>query len=98
MTKLATEHPDARALEDAAWDLKSAAERFHGRAMTAETRAVLASAQRDLQRIKRAIDAEWDRRCAVRKRDKADELEQPRVNGAANDQQQPLLGEVRDDG
>lgn len=82
-----TEHIEARQLEDAAWDLKSAAERFHGRVMTAESRAVLASAQRDLERVKARVDAEWTRRCTVRKRDKSDEPAST-TNGAAEAQQE----------
>jgi plasmid stability protein len=85
MSKLATEHPEASQLEDAAWDLKSAAEKFHGRAMTAETRAVLASAKRDLERVKRAVDAEWERRCSVRKRGNGTTEEQPEQQELATD-------------
>lgn len=66
--RLHTEHAEARALEDAAWDVKGAAERFHGREMTAESRIVLASAARDLQRIKDRVEAEWERRIATRQR------------------------------
>lgn len=86
----ATEHPEAVGLEDAAWDLKSLAEQFHSRAMTAETRAVLASARRDVERIKRSVEAEWSRRCSVRKRDKDEPAAPPAATGA---HQQPLLGD-----
>lgn len=62
------EHEVARALEEAAWDLKGLAERFHGRAMTAETARVLASAKRDVERIQGVVLGEWNRRVQARKR------------------------------
>ncbi len=89
------EHQEAVELEDAAWDLKSLAEQFHARAMTEQTRTVLASAKRDVQRIQRTVAAELERRQSVRKRDAKPDDPAPASNGAA---QQPLLGEVRGDG
>jgi hypothetical protein len=69
--RIDTEHPEATALENSAWDLKSAAEAFHSRAMTAETRTVLASAKRDVERVKARVLAELERRQNVRKRGRA---------------------------
>lgn len=67
-----TEHAEARALEDAAWSLKSAAEMFHCRAMTAESARVLTSERRDVERVMASVQAEWNRRVESRKRGPAE--------------------------
>jgi hypothetical protein len=98
MSKLFQEHPEARALEDAAWKLKDLASDAHARTMSGPLRAALARAIRDTDRVYEALHAELHKR----KRAKDDEQPdaEPVAPTAANgvDHPQQELGGARDDG
>lgn len=70
----ASDNPEVRAVEDAAWSLKDVAADLDGRSLSAPDKAALGSVLRDLQRL-------TDRLVAVRDKRK-------RGNGAAEAQQQ----------
>ncbi len=61
MTK-PTEHSEARAVEDAAWNVKDAAADLDGRALSDADKATLASVQRDLERLLERLVEVRDRR------------------------------------
>lgn len=96
MSKLFQEHPEARALEDAAWRLKDLASDAHARTMSGPLRAALARAIRDTDRVYEALHAELHKRKRAKDDEQPDAEPAPAANGA--DHQQPLLGEVRNDG
>jgi hypothetical protein len=76
-----TEHPDVRAVEDAAWNVKDVAADLFGKPLTDADLAVLASVRRDLERLhERLVDVRDRRR---RKRNGV-----PAV-AAADDQPEP---------
>lgn len=72
-----TEFPEARAVEDAAWNVKDCAADLFGRALSDTDKAVLASVQRDLDRLLERLVEIRDRR-------------RRRRNGAAADAQPAL--------
>lgn len=56
------EHPEVRELEDLAWSVKDTVADFYHRALSANDKATLASAQRDLERIKDRLVGLRDKR------------------------------------
>lgn len=62
MSKLFQEHPEARALEDAAWRLKDLGADSHARAMSGPLRSALLRATRDVNRVHDALHAELHKR------------------------------------
>lgn len=60
--KPSAEHPEARAVEDAAWELKDTAADLFDRPLSDADRAVLASVQRDLARLHERLVEVRDRR------------------------------------
>ena len=56
------ENPEVRAVEDAAWNVKDCAADLFGRALSDTDRAVLASVQRDLERLHERLVEVRDRR------------------------------------
>jgi len=57
-----TEHPEVRAVEDAAWRLKEAASDLYGRSLSGPDKAALASVLRDLARLQERVVAIRDKR------------------------------------
>jgi hypothetical protein len=90
MTKLFQEHPEARALEDAAWKLKDLGADAHARTMSNPLRSALLRATRDVERVYEALHGELHKR----KREKADEQAPAPSND--NGAQQPLHVEATD--
>jgi hypothetical protein len=82
--KTVIEHIEVRAVEDAAWSVKDCAADLFGRALTDADRAVLASVQRDLERLHERLVEVRDRR--RRKRNGAVAAQESDVEAA----QQPL--------
>jgi hypothetical protein len=60
--KPATDNPEVRDLEDAAWNVKDCAADLFGRPLSDSDRAVLASVQRDLERLHERLIEVRDRR------------------------------------
>lgn len=57
-----TDHPEVRAVEDAAWDIKDVAADLTARVLSAPDKAALGSALRDLERIRERLVAVRDKR------------------------------------
>lgn len=74
MKPITTEHPEVRAVEDMAWDVKDTVSDLYGRSLSGPDKSALGSALRDLERIR-------DRLIAVRDKRK-------RSNGAAEHDQE----------
>jgi hypothetical protein len=72
--KIATDNPEVRAVEDAAWDVKDCAADLYGRALSGPDKAALGSVLRDLERIRERLAGVRDKR--------------KRSNGAAADDQE----------
>lgn len=62
LVRTTTEHPEVRAVEDAAWDVKDLAADLYGRALSGPDKAALASVQRDLERLRERLVAVRDKR------------------------------------
>jgi hypothetical protein len=61
-TVTTTDHPEVRAVEDMAWDIKDCAADLYGRSLSEPDKAALGSALRDLERIKTRLVAVRSRR------------------------------------
>jgi len=72
VSKIVNEHPESRALEDAAWNLKDLAADTNARVMSAPLRSALQRATRDVQRVYDGLHAELHKR----KRDKSGATEE----------------------
>jgi hypothetical protein len=62
MRPITTEHPEVRAVEDMAWDVKDTAADLYGRALSGPDKAALASVLRDLERIRDRLAGVRDKR------------------------------------
>jgi hypothetical protein len=62
MKPTTTEHPEVRAVEDMAWDVKDTAADLYGRALSGPDKAALGSALRDLERIRERLAGVRDKR------------------------------------
>lgn len=62
MKPTATEHPEVRAVEDTAWNIKDTAADFYGRSLSGPDKSALASVLRDLQRLHERLVAVRDKR------------------------------------
>lgn len=62
MKTVPVEQPEVRALEDLAWDVKDLAADFYPRALSGPDKAAIASATRDLERIRDRLVAVRDKR------------------------------------
>jgi hypothetical protein len=56
------EHPEVRAVEDAAWNVKDCAADLYGRVLSGPDKAALASVLRDLQRLHERLIGVRDKR------------------------------------
>lgn len=62
MRPITNEHPEVRAVEDMAWDVKDTAADLYGRALSGPDKAALASVLRDLERIRCRLIGVRDKR------------------------------------
>ena len=56
------EHPEVRAVEDMAWDVKDTAADLYGRALSGADKAALGSVLRDLERLRERLAGVRDKR------------------------------------